>query len=52
MGGEEAVLEGVVVPGCGAVLTAEDEDEAGVEEFECWRRMRVSIHGYYREMIV
>lgn len=35
--GEEALLEGVVVPGCGAVLTAEYEDEAGVEEFQSWK---------------
>jgi hypothetical protein len=34
MRGEEAVLKSVVVPGCGAVLAAEDEDEAGVEQFE------------------
>jgi hypothetical protein len=43
VGGEQAVLEGVVVPGCGAVLATEDEDEAGVEELESWRGMGVSI---------
>lgn len=34
MCGEKTVLEGVVVPGGGAVLTAEDEDDAWVQEFE------------------
>jgi hypothetical protein len=34
--GEQALLQGVVVPGCSSVLAAEDEDEAGVEEFESW----------------